>query len=288
VTGAAANVGEPYLDGSVRPDILFPAYVSGLNLAEAFYLALPSLSWQSVVIGDPLCAPFRPPALVAENTNPPVDPDTELPALFSARRVAVSAPRSGPGLKPIVQAETRLAHDDAAGAVESLKRAVALEPSSVVGWRSLGVALELLHKPGDARDAYSRVLDLDRNDVVALNNLAFITAVYDKRPADALPLAARAATLDSHNALVQDTLGWIHHLLGENQEAAKLLAGARQSDPDQAEIQLHSAVVLDLIGRRDEATKALQAAEALDASLKDRPEVQELRRRLMADTPSKG
>jgi len=36
VTGIAAHVEEPFLDASVRPDILFPAYVSGFNLAESF------------------------------------------------------------------------------------------------------------------------------------------------------------------------------------------------------------------------------------------------------------
>jgi len=34
VTGVSGQVAEPYLDSSVRPDILFPAYLSGLNLAE--------------------------------------------------------------------------------------------------------------------------------------------------------------------------------------------------------------------------------------------------------------
>ena len=41
VTGVAGQVGEPYLLGAVRPDILFPAYLAGFNLAEAFYLATP-------------------------------------------------------------------------------------------------------------------------------------------------------------------------------------------------------------------------------------------------------
>ena len=40
VTGVAAHVAEPFLDATVRPDILFPAYVSGFNLAESFYLAI--------------------------------------------------------------------------------------------------------------------------------------------------------------------------------------------------------------------------------------------------------
>ena len=58
VTGVAGYVGEPFLDGTIRPDILFPAYVGGLNLIEAYYAAMPYLSWQTVIVGDPLCAPF--------------------------------------------------------------------------------------------------------------------------------------------------------------------------------------------------------------------------------------
>ena len=59
VTGVAAHVAEPFLDATIRPQILFPAYFRGMNLAESFYLAMPNVSWQTVVVGDPLCAPFR-------------------------------------------------------------------------------------------------------------------------------------------------------------------------------------------------------------------------------------
>jgi uncharacterized protein (TIGR03790 family) len=55
-TGAAGNTYEPYLHTCVRPDYLFPAYYKGRNLAESFYIAMPALSWQGVVLGDPLCA----------------------------------------------------------------------------------------------------------------------------------------------------------------------------------------------------------------------------------------
>lgn len=69
VTGAVGYVYEPYLDGTVRPDILFPAYRAGFTLAESFYMALPHLSWQAVVVGDPLAAPFGP--AVASTPAPP-------------------------------------------------------------------------------------------------------------------------------------------------------------------------------------------------------------------------
>lgn len=59
-TGASGNVYEPFLSGCVRPDYLLPAYYGGRNLAESFYLAMPYLSWQGVVLGDPLCSLGKP------------------------------------------------------------------------------------------------------------------------------------------------------------------------------------------------------------------------------------
>ncbi|MCX7702656.1 MAG: TIGR03790 family protein [Planctomycetota bacterium] len=59
VTGIAGHTYEPYLDACCRPPILFDRYTKGFNLAESFYCAMPYLSWQTVVVGDPLCAPYR-------------------------------------------------------------------------------------------------------------------------------------------------------------------------------------------------------------------------------------
>jgi uncharacterized protein (TIGR03790 family) len=60
VTGASGHVYEPYLVMTPRPDLLLPAYYQGRNLAESYYLAIPRLSWQNVVIGDPLCSLGKP------------------------------------------------------------------------------------------------------------------------------------------------------------------------------------------------------------------------------------
>lgn len=54
-SGASGHVWEPYLLGTPRPNYLFPAYFSGKNLAESFYVSIPFLSWMNVVVGDPLC-----------------------------------------------------------------------------------------------------------------------------------------------------------------------------------------------------------------------------------------
>jgi uncharacterized protein (TIGR03790 family) len=60
VSGASGNVYEPYLIGCVRPDYLLPAYYHGKNLAESYYVAMPYLSWQGIVVGDPLCSLGKP------------------------------------------------------------------------------------------------------------------------------------------------------------------------------------------------------------------------------------
>jgi uncharacterized protein (TIGR03790 family) len=60
VTGTSGHVFEPYLQLTPRPDLLLPAYYSGRTLAESYYLAIPALSWQNIVVGDPLCSLGKP------------------------------------------------------------------------------------------------------------------------------------------------------------------------------------------------------------------------------------
>lgn len=57
VTATVGNVYEPYLMLTHRPDILVRALLRGDNLVDAAYYALPALSWQAVLIGDPLYRP---------------------------------------------------------------------------------------------------------------------------------------------------------------------------------------------------------------------------------------
>jgi uncharacterized protein (TIGR03790 family) len=59
VTGVKGYVSEPYTFALARPDVLFDRYTSGYNLAESFSMASPMLKWKDVVIGDPLCRPYR-------------------------------------------------------------------------------------------------------------------------------------------------------------------------------------------------------------------------------------
>ncbi len=60
-TATVGNVEEPYLEYTHRPDLLLDALARGDDLVDAAYFALPLLSWQGIVIGDPLYRPFAMP-----------------------------------------------------------------------------------------------------------------------------------------------------------------------------------------------------------------------------------
>jgi Tfp pilus assembly protein PilF len=283
VTGVAGYIAEPFLDGTLRPDILFPAYVAGFNLIEAFYLATPSLSWRTIVFGDPLCAPFRNRALLPEDTRPALDAETELPVYFSQRRVALltSTGFSSAAVKLMLKGEGRRRVADLAGARRALEEATTLEPRLLSAQRTLAAVYQELGEHNRAIERWRRVLAEAPDDLLSLNNLAYALAVHQKAAAEALPLAQQAYALSKGSIpSVTDTLGWIHHLLGQFAEAEKYLSEAATAAPDNADVQLHLAQVYVARGRMPLAARALARAVQLDPALAERADVKELRARL--------
>ncbi len=57
-TATVGNVFEPYLELTHRPDLLLRALARGATLGEAAYYAMPAMSWQAILVGDPLYRPF--------------------------------------------------------------------------------------------------------------------------------------------------------------------------------------------------------------------------------------
>ena len=273
VTGIAAHVDEPYLDATIRPQILFPAYTAGFNLAESFYLAMSSVSWQTVVVGDPLCAPFQKTATT--DLDPGLDPDTELPRWFSGRRLKALEGKNLAlaGRQQYLLSEARRARGDTAGARKALAQAVALEPRLVNAQMLHASELQLEQKYVEANASYQAILKEEPDHLMALNNLAFNLADRLGKPQDALPLAQRAYTVGGRAAAVADTLGWVYFLLGDYQQAAALIGPAAQAATGSAEIQLHAARVFAAAGRKEPAGTFLAKALELDPNLATSPDV---------------
>ena len=106
--------------------------------------------------------------------------------------------------------------------------------------------------------------DLRGLDPVFANNLAYTIACEggDLELATRLADRSLAQRPDSPEAL--DTLGWIFHLQGEDEEALEMLMRALKridpQDPDGAEVFDHVGDVLEALGRGVEAAAALTHA----------------------------
>ncbi len=97
-----------------------------------------------------------------------------------------------------------------------------------------------------ASAGYRRVLEIDSDNVVALNNLAWILA--EQKDPKAIEYAEEAHRLSPFNANVLDTLGWTVTRSGDPKRGVQLLRMASNLSPRHAEIRLHLAQALNNAG----------------------------------------
>ena len=178
VTATVGNVFEPYLEYSHHLDMLVEALTLGKDLADAAYYALPVLSWQAVVIGDPLYRPFAVP-LSAQMKNlsalPPklacyaVIRRMKLLAAAGKKTEAIDAGRAGMREVPSLALALALAERlDAAGlgkeALWMLKDAARSGGTSPGDWgvtRDAALFLAAHGSPAEAIDIFRELFAID-------------------------------------------------------------------------------------------------------------------------------
>jgi uncharacterized protein (TIGR03790 family) len=282
ITGVAGHVAEPFLNATIRPNVLFPAYALGFNIIESFYLAMPALSWQTVVIGDVLCAPFGSKSLETMDLAAPIDPETQLPAFFSERRLAILT-RSGAkpdAAKLVAKAEVKLATKDRAAAREALLQATKLDDAFLPAHLALAIDYDATQEWDQAIELYRHIIAKNPNHATALNNLAYSLAIRKGDPAGALPFAARAYSASVSDPGMGDTLAWVYFLLGRSAVAEPIIVISARQRPDSPDVRLHAAFILAATGKNRLAAQHLEKALQLDPALENRKDVQELRARL--------
>jgi uncharacterized protein (TIGR03790 family) len=187
VTATFGNVHEPYLQMTQRPDLLVRALKRGANLVDAAYFSQPALSWQEVLIGDPLYRPF---AVSFEEQLAKID---ELPADLAPyvvlRRVhqldggrhhdeALEFLRTQIRVRPslplaLALAQRLLAAGDQVAAAAALSDVNLLPKKTTANdWgliRAAAKCLEECHRPAAARDIWRRLMT-DENLPVTLRD----------------------------------------------------------------------------------------------------------------------
>jgi len=139
--------------------------------------------------------------------------------------------------------------------LSTAQRWVADNPNHAPGTVRLAGVLQRAGRNEPALDAYETVLGLEADNIIALNNAAYLAHELE-RPA-ALAYAERAFALAADNPAVLDTLGWI--LLDQNREmeAVEHLSRAVELAPNEPEIRYHLATALAANQRPAEARAIL-------------------------------
>src|SRR6185369_16913441 len=114
-----------------------------------------------------------------------------------------------------------------------------------------------------ARDAYEKLLAINSNNTLALNNLAVIYAERLDQVDKALDLAKRARTNVPNNPNLADTLGWVMFRKGDFRNALPLLQEGAAKLPENPEVQYHLAMAQYMMGDEAAAKTGLQKAVQL-------------------------
>ena len=85
----------------------------------------------------------------------------------------------------------------------------------------------------------TKVLELDKDHVQALNYLAYTYAELGKNLEEATSLASRALELQPNDGYILDTIGWVHFKKGDIEAAIKYLEAAHKAKSDEAIIAEH-------------------------------------------------
>jgi Tfp pilus assembly protein PilF len=145
-------------------------------------------------------------------------------------------------------------------AVQAAQEAAKAHPQSPLPHLTIAQVQERAGKAGEAVTAYRRVLELDRDNVMALNNLAWLLGKDGRNLGEAIALAERAYARVARSSAVADTLGWLHYHKGQLDKAEGLIKAALDANPDNPTIRYHLAVVYAKRGKNREALQELNRA----------------------------
>lgn len=248
----------PAVEQLVELDLAQKQYAAALQSVQQLIVRDPNLAVSQLLLGTTLAAGGETARAESALTQAiKLQPDSQAAYLLLAQ-LYVQAGRSQ---KALEQLQIALDKDPADAAAVMLK---ALIESSLGHYE-------------DARDAYEKVLAIEPDNGMALNNLACIYADNLNQLDKAYPLARRATEVDPSDPSIADTLGWILYRRGEYTPALVALRESAARLVSVPEVQFHFGMACYMAGYDSDASSAFQRALQLNG---DFPEKSECRQRL--------
>ncbi len=149
-------------------------------------------------------------------------------------------------------------------AVATLNEWLKRESENIAVLSMLGMQFQSMKQDAKAIDAYEKVYKLAPDNLLVLNNLAWLYQTKGNK--EAIILSKKAYELAPETPEIVDTYGWILVKFGEQERGLQILQQAFVSAPTNPEIGYHVAYALHKVGRVEEAKKMLKR------NLRDYPE----------------
>lgn len=133
---------------------------------------------------------------------------------------------------------------------------------SVPAQMALADVYSSLDDKNNAIRQYQRVIELDKNHFVALNNLAWL--LKDSNPRQALAYSERAYKINPDSIHVLDTMALVLDKNGDYNRAKRTIERVVDRDPDNPTFKYHSALIDANAGHKESARKVLASLVDFD------------------------
>lgn len=239
-------------------------------------------------VAKPTAAPAPKPAVqtVAPRKQPMPDLAPDSPARMLSPPIAIQRAEfelAGVGNAVQVREVSQKAQDNVGAGYNALisgaydmslgfyDKALKEEPTSVLALLGRGAALQKMGKTQDAHAAYEKVLKIDPQNREALSNLTMITA--ERSPAEALTKLLDLEKQYPHFSPIKAQIGLSYAKLGSMPEALDYLRRAASMSPESVMYQYNMALVLDHLGRSEQAVSAYETVLASLSGGRGAPEL---------------
>jgi tetratricopeptide (TPR) repeat protein len=144
--------------------------------------------------------------------------------------------------------------------VDHFRKAIQLAPDQPAPKIQLAMQLDEQGQRGEARQLYEQLLKTQPNNILVLNNLAYLMAESGTELDVALTLAQRAKQAMPEGVDVADTLGWIYIKKNLSDNAIDIYRDLTRRQPQRSTFHYHLGMALFQKGDRAQAKQALLTA----------------------------
>jgi tetratricopeptide (TPR) repeat protein len=159
---------------------------------------------------------------------------------------------------------------DPEGALQLYRSWIDENPEDIVVRMTIANSLQTMQKAGEANIYYEQVLQIDPDNAVALNNLAW--QIREEDPDKALEYAMHASRIAPDSADVLDTLAVIEYINKDYKQAGRSIERALRQSPDHPSLLYHSAMISAATG---DSAQAIDILDDLLAEDTDFPEIEQ-------------